>query len=463
MSKSIVIVGAGFGGLTAAALLSQKGHKVTLLEQGAWVGGKSRRFQMAGQTIDSGPSLVTFPQVWQKLLDKYESLGGSVENQPKFIRLPEVGRYFFRGEEIDIPIPTNHPWYRAWERFVSEHAPLEGAIAELLTSHPLDTKTLGALGKLLSVYGGRLNTEKYLNSLSWMPEGLRELIAIHTLNAGVAPDQTLPIFASVTAVMSEQGISVPAGGVNQLPQFLAELAIKSGADIQLGVKALAIRKGEVETENKTFKCDLVISAVDNELTQKLLTGKTPAPAKSRSCSGVAIYAVLKQPLPANTVTHSVVMPDNPADLYSRLKKNQQPEQTMAFVNYYNAGNIYQNTKPTVAVLLTAAADGEKADLNTPWVRKELERISKVIGLDVAIDSMFETYEILHPQYFAGIGGPLGAIYGKKNPLWQSGPFHSPSYHSLTKPWLYRVGASVHPGGGMPAVMGGAMNAIRALL
>jgi phytoene desaturase len=463
MSKSIVIVGAGFGGLTAAALLAQKGHKVTVLEQGAWVGGKSRRFQMAGQTIDSGPSLVTFPQVWQKLLDKYESLGGSVENQPKFIRLPEVGRYFFRGEEIDIPIPTNHLWYRAWERFVSEHAPLEGAIAELLTSHPLDTKTLGALGKLLSVYGGRLNTEKYLNSLSWMPEGLRELIAIHTLNAGVAPDQTLPIFASVTAVMSEQGISVPAGGVNQLPQFLAELAIKSGADIQLGVKALAIRKGEVETENKTFKCDLVISAVDNELTQRLLTGKTPAPAKSRSCSGVAIYAVLKQPLPANTVTHSVVMPDNPADLYSRLKKNQQPEQTMAFVNYYNAGNIYQNTKPTVAVLLTAAADGEKVDLNTPWVRKELERISKVIGLDVAIDSMFEAYEILHPQYFAGIGGPLGAIYGKKNPLWQSGPFHSPSYHSLTKPWLYRVGASVHPGGGMPAVMGGAMNAIRALL
>ncbi|CAB4575635.1 unannotated protein [freshwater metagenome] len=463
MSKSIVIVGAGFGGLTAAALLAQKGHKVTVLEQGAWVGGKSRRFQMAGQTIDSGPSLVTFPQVWQQLLSKYESLGGRVENPPKFLRLPEVGRYFFRGEEIDIPIPTNHPWYRAWERFVAEHAPLEGAIAELLTSHPLDTKTLGALGKLLSVYGGRLNTEKYLKSLSWMPEGLKELIAIHTLNAGVAPDQTLPIFASVTAIMSEQGISVPAGGVNQLPQFLAELAIKSGADIQLGVKAVAIRKGEVVTENKTYSCDLVISALDNELTQKLLTGKTQAPAKSRSCSGVAIYAVLKQPLPANTVTHSVVMPDNPADLYSRLKKNQQPDQTMAFVNYYTPGNIYQNTKPTVAVLLTAAADGEKADLTTPWVRKELERISRVIGLDVAIDSLFETYEVLHPQYFAGIGGPLGAIYGKKNPLWQSGPFHSPSYHSITKPWLFRVGASVHPGGGMPAVMGGAMNAIRALL
>jgi phytoene desaturase len=157
------------------------------------------------------------------------------------------------------------------------------------------------------------------------------------------------------------------------------------------------------------------------------------------------------------------MPDNPADLYSRLKSNTQPDQTMAFVNYYLPGGIYQNSKPTVAVLLTAAADGEKADLKTPWVSKELERISTAIGLDQRIDSLFESYEILHPQYFASIGGPLGAIYGKKNPLWQSGPFHSPSYHSPLRPWLYRVGASVHPGGGMPAVMGGAMNAIRALL
>jgi phytoene desaturase len=86
-----------------------------------------------------------------------------------------------------------------------------------------------------------------------------------------------------------------------------------------------------------------------------------------------------------------------------------------------------------------------------------------MGLDEAIADQFESYEILHPSYFASIGGPLGAIYGKKNPLWQSGPFHSPSYRSLLRPWLYLVGSSVHPGGGMPAVMGGAMNSIRGLL
>jgi phytoene desaturase len=136
---------------------------------------------------------------------------------------------------------------------------------------------------------------------------------------------------------------------------------------------------------------------------------------------------------------------------------------MAFVNYYKPGEIYQNSKPTVAVLLTAAADGNKADLETPWVAKELKRITEVMGLDEPIQNLFESYEVLHPSYFSNIGGPLGAIYGKKNPLWQSGPFHSPSYRSILRPWLYLVGSSVHPGGGMPAVMGGAMNSIRGLL
>jgi Phytoene dehydrogenase and related proteins len=57
MAKDIVVIGAGLGGLTSAALLAQAGHNVTVLEQGDWIGGKSRRIEVAGQTIDTGPSL----------------------------------------------------------------------------------------------------------------------------------------------------------------------------------------------------------------------------------------------------------------------------------------------------------------------------------------------------------------------------------------------------------------------
>ncbi|MGA1113717.1 MAG: phytoene desaturase family protein [Aquiluna sp.] len=463
MPKNIVVIGAGLGGLTSAALLAQKGHKVTVLEQGDWIGGKSRRIEVAGQVIDTGPSLFTFPGVWETFLAKYQELGGKLPKDLEFIRLAEVGRYFFRGDQIDIPVPESHQWHKPWQKFVAEHKALEGPITTLLTSAPMDLKALPALGKLLNVYGTRLSTNNYLNSLSWMPEGLKDLIAIHTLNAGVSPDQTLPIYASMTAIMSEQGISVPRGGMNEVPQLLAKLAEESGAEILLGQRVMSISKHAVKTQERNYSADVVVSSLDASLTDALISGKTAKMAPNRSCSGVAIYAALKKPLPAGTVTHSVVMPDDPADLYRALKSNTAPNQTMSFVNYYEPGHIYSNKKATVAVLLTAPADSADYDIETPWVRDELDRVSNLIGLDRPIDEMFEDYKVLNANYFEGFGALGGALYGAKNPLWQSGPFHNPSYRSLTKPWLYRVGASVHPGGGIPAVMGGAMNSISSLI
>ncbi|NCW42017.1 MAG: FAD-dependent oxidoreductase, partial [Actinobacteria bacterium] len=177
MAKTIVVIGAGLGGLTAAALLAQAGHKVTVLEQGDWIGGKSRRIEVAGQVIDTGPSLFTFPGVWETFLAKYQALGGKLPKELEFIRLAEVGRYFFRGDQIDIPIPQEHQWHAPWKRFVDEHKDLAGPITTLLTSAPMDLKSLPALGKLLGVYGSRLSTNNYLRSLDWMPDGLKELIA----------------------------------------------------------------------------------------------------------------------------------------------------------------------------------------------------------------------------------------------------------------------------------------------
>ncbi|HJQ29406.1 MAG TPA: FAD-dependent oxidoreductase, partial [Rubrobacter sp.] len=48
------------------------------------------------------------------------------------------------------------------------------------------------------------------------------------------------------------------------------------------------------------------------------------------------------------------------------------------------------------------------------------------------------------------------IYGAARPFWRSGPLHIPRHKDRRRPWLWRVGASVHPGGGIPAVLGGAM-------
>ena len=463
--KNIVVLGAGISGLASAALLARAGHKVTVIERNSWIGGKSRRVEVLGQRMDTGPALVTFPGVLEEFYSRYNALGSdrAQDIAPLTLtKLNEVGEYFFKQHKVVLPVPKGHPWFDQWQRFESEHAELAEPITKLLTAPPTDTKTLPSVAKIFSRYGKNLTTEKYLKSLTWMDEDLKEVIAIHTLNAGIAPKDTIALYASITAVMSSQGISVPAGGVNEIPQMLAKLAIHAGAEIRLDEKVLKVSKRFVQTDLAQYRPDYIVSSLDPQLLKSLMS-KSPGAWPKRSCSGVAIYAVLKKPLPEHFVTHSVVMPDAPDELHESLSKSQPPKQTMAFLNYYKPGEIYPNQKATVAVLLTAPADGKHYDLNSEWVRNELDRISDVVGLDVPIDELFEDFVVLDPSYFGEWGGPGGALYGATRKLWQAGPFHLPAYNNPLRPWLWRVGASVHPGGGIPAVLGGAINSTTSLI
>ncbi|MEY3561331.1 MAG: hypothetical protein RL068_483 [Actinomycetota bacterium] len=454
-----MVLGAGISGLASAALLAAKGHDVTVVERHDWLGGKSRRIELQGQRMDTGPALVTYPEVWQAFLDRFDKhsqvKAASIVDL-EFVKLSEVGRYFYRSNVTDLPVKPSHHWHKPWARFVNEHNALTPAISKLLLNPPMSLRTLPALVKMMAVYGTKLTTDSYIKSLTWMPKGLREVISIHTLNAGISPKRTMALYASMTASMATQGISVPVGGVNEIPQALAKLAQAAGAKIHLGEQVTKVSRGLVETQKTVYQPDIVISSLDPYVLRELMTGKASPAPKLRSCSGVAIYAVLKKPLPEGTVTHSVVMPDDPSKLYEALENFVPPKQTMAFVNYYRAKEIYPNSKPTVAVLLTAPADGKSYDLNSPWVRHELHRISKKLGLKQDIDELFSDHIILTSEYFGQWGAPMGALYGKTRRLWQAGPFHTPQHHNPLRPWLYRVGASTHPGGGIPAVLGSVM-------
>jgi phytoene desaturase len=461
----VVVLGAGISGLASAALLAQADHDVTVLERHDWVGGKSRRVVVDGQRMDTGPALVTFPGVWDAFVREYNRVGApatAAETDLHLRRLPELGEYFYRDTRTMLPVASGHEWFEPWTRFADRNADLAAPITDLLTMDPASPETLPAVQRILSRFGRHITTHSYVEAMTWMPKELRDVIAIHTLNAGVSPKDTLALFAAMTAVMAVDGIRVPEGGVNEIPQTLARLATRAGAEIRLNERVTKVSARRVTTESGEYAADYIVSSLDPGVLRQLMTGK-PARWTKRSCSGVAIYGVLRQPLPDHVVTHSVVMPDDVDDLYAAIGAGRIPKQTMAFVNYYQAGHIYPNTKATVAVLLTAPADGMRYDLDSPWVRAEVNRVSAAIGLDRPIDELFTDHIVLDPEYFGSWGGLGGALYGATHPAWRSGPFHSPAYNNPLRPWLWRVGASVHPGGGIPAVLGGALSSTKRLL
>ena len=467
MTSRIVVIGAGLGGLATSALLARAGHEVTVLEGQDWVGGKSRRIEVAGQRIDTGPSLVTFPDVLEQILDTYDEVGPATEKARDIAgitleRLPEVGRYYFKDQQANLPVEAGHPWYESWARFEKENGQLGPAITNLLTTDPTDPGILGAVLRLLSRYGTKLTTQAYLDSLSWMPDDVKDVVAIHTLNAGVAPDQTLALYASMAAVMSSDGVFVPRGGVYEIAKGLEALALHAGVTIHTGEPVVSVRKGLVTTRRATYNADYVVSALDGGILEGLLGKQAPAP-KVLSCSGVAIFGVLDEELPDDVVTHSVMMPDRPAELFDDLAKRVVPSQTMAFLNYYRANTIYPNDKPVAALLLTAPPNGMSASITDDFVKSESRRFSDMLGLDRGIIERMTDYTILDPGYFSRFGAVGGALYGAPAPWWRSGPFHTPAYNSPLTPWLWRVGSSVHPGGGIPAVLGGVLIATRRML
>ena len=70
-SKKIVVIGAGFAGLAAAAKLAQAGHDVHLIEKNDQTGGRARIWEKDGFTFDMGPSWYWMPEVFDNFFKEF--------------------------------------------------------------------------------------------------------------------------------------------------------------------------------------------------------------------------------------------------------------------------------------------------------------------------------------------------------------------------------------------------------
>ena len=98
--SEIVVVGAGYGGLAASALLAKDGHKVTVIEKNEQVGGRAGMFKKDGFSFDMGPSWYMWPQVFERFFAEF---GKDAKELLNLKRLnPSYRAYFNDGDVIDI-------------------------------------------------------------------------------------------------------------------------------------------------------------------------------------------------------------------------------------------------------------------------------------------------------------------------------------------------------------------------
>ncbi len=56
MKHTVVIIGAGFAGLSTAAFMAKAGWQVRIIEKSETAGGRLRQLKAEGFTFDMGPS-----------------------------------------------------------------------------------------------------------------------------------------------------------------------------------------------------------------------------------------------------------------------------------------------------------------------------------------------------------------------------------------------------------------------
>ena len=96
----VVVVGAGFAGMAAAARLAKLGHAVTVFEHQPTAGGRLRTVEQDGFRWDAGESSSGLPAV---LRDLFRKSGRPIERYDDLRPAPPRRHLFAGGACVDLP------------------------------------------------------------------------------------------------------------------------------------------------------------------------------------------------------------------------------------------------------------------------------------------------------------------------------------------------------------------------
>ncbi|MGW1428123.1 phytoene desaturase family protein [Streptomyces sp. NPDC002431] len=302
----VVVVGAGFAGLSAALHLLGAGRKVTLVEREPVPGGRAGRMELGGFRVDTGPTVLTMPA----LLDQaFAAVGDSLYDRVELVPLhPAYRARFWDGSRVDVHTEADvmaaeverfasareadaYLRLRAWlgrlyavqeRRFIDANF---DSPTQLLHPDLARLAALGGLGRLDRAIGSFLSDER-----------LRRVFSFQALYAGVPPSRALAAYAVIAYMDTVAGVFFPRGGMHTVPTAMADAARRAGAALRFGERVTTLeRAGErvtaVVTEQARIACDAVVLTTELPFSYRLLGRAPRRPLRTRhSPSAVILHA-----------------------------------------------------------------------------------------------------------------------------------------------------------------------------
>lgn len=474
----IVVIGSGFGGLSAAVRLQAAGHAVTLVEALGDPGGRARVFGQDGFTFDAGPTIITAPQ----MIDELFAVAG--RRTADYVTLTRIEpfytirfadgtllRYGSDLEDVRTQIRALAP---------GDEAGLDSFIAAaeriFETAFPLIDRPFLRASDMLRIVPDLLRLHAYepvssLVNRHFRDERLRQAFGFHSLLIGGNPFSASALYTLINTLERRWGVWYAMGGTGTLVRAFVRLFEELGGAMRYGT---AVEQIEIEPSTRLasgvrlaggerLPADAVVSNVDAATTYLRLvpawarTVQTDAKIARRryGMSLMVIYFGTDRQY-EHVAHHEILMGPRYRELLSDIFTSKRLSRDFALYLHRPTA-----TDPSMAppgcdawyVLSPVPHLGGNAN----WAQSS-ERYRDAIlqsleqRLLPGLRRHLVTVRHVDPRYFSEtLGTHLGSGFSVEPVLTQSAWFR-PHNRSEDIANLYLVGAGTHPGAGIPGVL-----------
>lgn len=480
-ARNLAVIGGGFGGLALACRLQAAGHRTTLIEGRARLGGRAYVYEIDGYTFDAGPTVITDPSCLEEVfaaggrkLSDYVEL---IEVDPLYRLHWEDGFVFDYNKESDrleaqiaAKSPADVEGYRKFfkysEAVFEEGYQKLGAVPFLnFWSMIKVAPQLTSLQAFRSVYG---RVADFIRD-----PHLRQAFSFHTLLVGGDPHKTSSIYALIHALERKWGVWFPRGGTGALIAGLGRLFTDLGGTLRLEDPVV-----DIGTENDRVRTittrsgwkasfDAIASNADIVHTYGKLLGNTErGQSQARALRGkrfsnslfVAYFGVKRQY--PDIAHHSILFGPRYRQLIAEIFNGPNlPDDFSLYLHRPTA------TDPALApegcdafYVLSPVPNLEKAKVDwekmAPIYRDKILDYLEARYLPDLRANLAVTHHFTPADFETQLNAHAGSAFSLEPVLTQSAFFRLHNRDDRIEN-LYFVGAGTHPGAGVPGVVGSA--------
>jgi len=484
-NKRIVVIGAGFSGLSAASLMAKEGFNVTLLEKNDQAGGRARLWEKDGFRFDMGPSWYWMPDVFEQY---FALFGKKSADFYELKRLDPGYRVYFKDDSIDIPAKMNE--------IEALFESIEPGSAEKLRSFLTQAETKYKTGIGEYVFKPSHSITEYfdidlikksfsLQLLTSMSKHIRkyfkhpkliQLLEFPVLFLGATPQNTPALYSMMNYADLVLGTWYPIGGMHEIIKAMVSIAKERDVQIELNteVTKINIENGYVRsviTGKGDYPADIVIAGADYEYVDRHLIDKpyqnyTKKYWNSRTLSPSCLiwYVGLKKKIEG--IQHHNLFFDedfeqHAEDIYTEPKWPQKPLFYVCCSSKTDPSVAPENCENLFFLVPVAPGIQDNEVIRQQYLGLMLTRFEKITGEKVSEHIILKRSYALN-DFKADYHSFKGNAYGLANTLKQTA-FLKPAMRAKKIKNLLYTGQLTVPGPGVPpAIISGQVVAKEAM-